>query len=98
MYACTAAISLVPTLCVTTCTFHKKDGDFRVDGDGDDDDDPAYSHHDKIPLWWENVNDDKGGNVSNMNILIIFSLIPTMPGAMYAGATPARLVGREMAR
>ena len=39
MYACTAAISLVPTLCVTTCTFHKKDGDFRVDGDDDDDDD-----------------------------------------------------------
>ena len=37
MYACTAAISLVPTLCVTTCTFHKKDGDFRVDGDDDDD-------------------------------------------------------------
>ena len=76
------------------------DGDSHDDHDDDDDDHglPAYSHHDKIPLWWENVNNDKGGNVSNMNIIIIFSLIHTMPGAMYAGATPARLVGREMAR
>ena len=51
------------------------DGDV-VDGDDDDDDDggddnddddmgyPAYSHHDKIPPWWGNVNDDEGGNVS----------------------------------
>ena len=34
---------------------------------GDDDDDdglPAYSHHDKIPPWWEYVSNDKGGNVS----------------------------------
>ena len=37
------------------------------DGDDDDDDDdglPAYSHHDKIPPWWECVSNDKGGNVS----------------------------------
>ena len=36
-------------------------------GDDNDDDDmgyPAYSHHDKIPPWWGNVNDDEGGNVS----------------------------------
>ena len=40
-------------------------------GDGDDYDDyddydglPAYSHHDKIPPWWEYVSNDKGGNVS----------------------------------
>ena len=25
---------------------------------------PAYSHHDKIPPWWEYVCNDKGGNVS----------------------------------
>ena len=25
---------------------------------------PVYSHHDKIPPWWGNVNNDKGGNVS----------------------------------
>ena len=25
---------------------------------------PAYSHHDKIPQWWENVSNDEGGNVS----------------------------------
>ena len=32
----------------------------------DDDDDglPAYSHHDKIPPWWECVSNVKGGNVS----------------------------------
>ena len=36
------------------------------DDDDDDDDDglPAYSHHDKIPPWWEYVSNDKGGNVS----------------------------------
>ena len=36
------------------------------DDDDDDDDDgyPAYSHHDKIPPWWENVSNDEGGNVS----------------------------------
>ena len=36
------------------------------DFDDDDDDDglPAYSHHDKIPPWWGNVSNDKGGNVS----------------------------------
>ena len=38
------------------------------DGDGDDDDGlPAYSHHDKIPPWWGNVSNDKGGNVSVSN-------------------------------
>ena len=25
---------------------------------------PAHSHHDKIPPWWENVSNDKGGNMS----------------------------------
>ena len=38
MYACAFAISPVPTLCVTTCTFRKKDEDFDVDGGGDDED------------------------------------------------------------
>ena len=32
--------------------------------DDDDDGYPAYSHHDKIPPWWENVSNDEGGNVS----------------------------------
>ena len=32
--------------------------------DGDDDGLPAYSHNDKIPPWWGNVSNDKGGNVS----------------------------------
>ena len=39
-------------------------------GDDDDDDDeglPAYSHHDKMPPWWGNVSNDKGGNVSVSN-------------------------------
>ena len=27
----------------------------------------AYSHHDKIPPWWGNVSNDKGGNVSLSN-------------------------------
>ena len=31
---------------------------------GDDDGGlPAYSHNDKIPPWWGNVSNDKGGNV-----------------------------------
>ena len=36
------------------------------DNDTHDDDHglPAYSHHDKIPPWWEYVSNDKGGNVS----------------------------------
>ena len=25
---------------------------------------PAYSHHDKIPLWWGNVSNDKDGKMS----------------------------------
>ena len=28
---------------------------------------PAHSHHDKIPPWWGNVSNDKGGNVSVSN-------------------------------
>ena len=52
------------------------DTDDHVDhgGDGGDDHDdhvddgwPAYSHHDKIPPWWGNVSNDKGGNVSVSN-------------------------------
>ena len=35
--------------------------------DNDDDGLPAYSHHDKIPPWWGNVSNDKGGNVSVSN-------------------------------
>ena len=35
--------------------------------DGDDDVLPVYSHHDKIPPWWGNVSNDKGGNVSVSN-------------------------------
>ena len=38
--------------------------DHRGHGDDDDDGLPAYSHHDKIPPWWECVSNDKGGNVS----------------------------------
>ena len=35
------------------------DDDDDDDDDGDDDDGyPAYSHHDKIPPWWENVRND----------------------------------------
>ena len=30
----------------------------------DDDGYPAYSHHDEVPPWWENVSNDEGGNVS----------------------------------
>ena len=45
------------------------DDDDDDDGNDDDDDNdgdgyPAYSHHDKIPPWWEYVSNDKGGNVS----------------------------------
>ena len=43
------------------------DNEDNDDDDGDDDDDdglPAYSHHDKIPPWWGNVNNDEGENVS----------------------------------
>ena len=45
------------------------DGDSHDDHDDHDDDDddhglPAYSHHDKIPPWWEYVSNDEGGNVS----------------------------------
>ena len=32
--------------------------------DDDDDGYPAHSHHDKIPPWWENVSNDKRGNMS----------------------------------
>ena len=40
------------------------------DGGDDDSDDgglPAYSHHDKIPPWCRNVNNEKDGNVSVSN-------------------------------
>ena len=46
------------------------DDDDDGDGGGNDhhvhhdDGYPAYSHHDKIPPWWENVSNDEGGNVS----------------------------------
>ena len=48
-------------------------GDDDDDNDYEDDDDyhggdhhglPAYSHNDRIPPWWGNVSNDKGGNVS----------------------------------
>ena len=42
---------------------NSNDDDDRDDGD-DDDGLPAYSHHDKIPPWWGNVNNDKGGKIS----------------------------------
>ena len=37
------------------------------DNDDDDDDDDGlylYSHHDKMPPWWGNVSNDKGGKMS----------------------------------
>ena len=45
------------------------DDDDVDDGDDDDDngnnddndDDDSHSHHDKIPPWWENVGNEKGG-------------------------------------
>ena len=41
------------------------ENDNHDDDDGDDDVGyPAYSHHDKIPPWWGNVNNDEGGNMS----------------------------------
>ena len=43
---------------------HPAGGDDDDDDDNDDDGLPAYSHHDKIPPWWEYVSNDKGGNVS----------------------------------
>ena len=43
------------------------DDDDGNNRDGDDDGLPAYSHHDKIPPWWGNVSNDKGGNVSVSN-------------------------------
>ena len=47
----------------------------RDGGDDNDDDDEVddyeglleYSNHDKIPPWWRNVSNDKGGNVSVSN-------------------------------
>ena len=60
MYACAFAISPVPTLCVTTCTFRKKDEDFDVDGGGDDEDgdedldgdDEDFENYDKKGQGW----------------------------------------------
>ena len=46
------------------CVTQYDDGDGDDDDDGDDDGLQAYSHHDKIPPWWEYVSNDKGGNVS----------------------------------
>ena len=43
--------------------YYGDDGDVGDDGD-DGDGYPAHSHHDKIPPWWENVSNDKGGNMS----------------------------------
>ena len=44
---------------------HDDDDKYDDDDDGDGNDGlPAYSHHDKIPPWWEYVSNDKGGNVS----------------------------------
>ena len=46
------------------------DDDHNGGGNADDDDSdvddgyPAHSHHDKIPPWWGNVSNDKGGNMS----------------------------------
>ena len=40
------------------------DDDHDDGGDGSNDGLPAYSHHDKIPPWWEYVSNYKGGNVS----------------------------------
>ena len=45
----------------------KTESDERRELDDDDDGLPAYSHHDKIPPWWGNVINDKGGNVSVSN-------------------------------
>ena len=45
-----------------------KDNNDNVNDDNDDDDGlPAYSHYDKMPPWWGNVSNDKGGNVSVSN-------------------------------
>ena len=43
---------------------YEDDNPDDFDGDGDDGL-PAYSHNEKIPPWWGNVSNDKGGNVSN---------------------------------
>ena len=53
MYACTFAISLVPTLCVTTCSFHKREEDFDVDDDEEENDDDGDDDDDD-----EEVDDD----------------------------------------
>ena len=49
------------------CQSRVRTGTPATPNDDDDDDDdglPAYSHHDKIPPWWEYVSNDEGGNVS----------------------------------
>ena len=49
------------------CQSRVRTGTPATPNDDDDDDDdglPAYSHHDKIPPWWEYVSNYKGGNVS----------------------------------
>ena len=50
------------------------------DGDNGDDDDggyPAHSHHDKIPPWWGNVSNDKGGKIY-FGIHFQFLSLPTI--------------------
>ena len=62
-----APVTLGPLLPTTTPLepdLRQVQDDDEDDDDGDDDGLPAYSHHDKIPPWWEYVSNDKGGNVS----------------------------------
>ena len=47
---------------MTSCTYHCSDHHHPHDHGL-----PAYSHHDKIPPWWGNVSNDKGGNVPVSN-------------------------------
>ena len=56
-----------PMLAPASVPLDEDNDDDDDDDDADDDDDdgyPAHSHHDKIPPWWENVSNDKGGNMS----------------------------------
>ncbi len=52
----------VMRMVMTMATFFSNADDEAFDDDGEGL--PAYSHHDKIPPWWEYVSNDKGGNVS----------------------------------
>ena len=55
---------MMASLKILTHTHSKINTKEKFPLDGDDGDYPAYSHHDKIPPWWGNVSNDKGGNVS----------------------------------